>query len=258
MSTDSIEVQERFSGQLIQITLTPPPANILTARMMGEIEGQLAQCIQNPSTKLVVIRGAGKHFSFGASVDEHTADRVGSMLPAFHRLVGKVLECEIPTLAQVSGMCLGGSFELVMACTFVWADETAKLGVPEIQLGVLPPVASVLLPLKCGHGASAEMILTGGTQLASDLQDSGLIQRVVPPGQLESVVDAFFEKDLQPKSGRSLRLAHRAQRMMMADTYRQYISRMEDLYLNELMATHDAVEGIASFLEKRKPVWKDA
>lgn len=258
MSYELIQVKETHDGAVTKIILGPGPANILSAQMMQEISTQLKEDEKNPHKKLIVFTSEGKHFSFGASVEEHKPGQVNDMLPAFHRFIEDIITCSIPTLARVSGLCLGGSFEMVLACTFIYADETAKFGVPEIQLGVLPPVACLLLPLKCGEVISSEIILTGAQFKANELHNHGLVNEVVEKNQLDEAVSGFFEKEFLPKSASSIRIAHKGCRMVIAEQYKNLIGRLESLYLEDLMDTADAVEGINSFLEKRPPEWKDA
>ncbi len=257
MSYKHIKVNEKNGGEVTEIVLGPPPANILSSEMMGEISTQIREDEKNPHKKLLIFTGEGKHFSFGASVEEHKPEHVGDMLPKFHSFIGDIINCSIPTLAAVTGMCLGGGFELVLACDLIFADETAQFAVPEIQLGVLPPVASVLLPFKCSSNLSSQVILTGDRFPAEILHRHGLVNHVAEGGKLAEAVSGFFEKQIHPKSASSLRITKAASNMVLADQYKNFIGRLEHLYLKDLMATADAVEGIRSFLEKRSPEWKD-
>ncbi|MBU3915555.1 enoyl-CoA hydratase/isomerase family protein [bacterium] len=258
MTYKTIRVEELYEGEVTEITLNTPPANILSAKMMAEIKTQLEIEQSKPHKKLIIFGGEGKHFCFGASVEEHQSGQVDDMLPGFHDLIGKLVNCKIPTLAKVTGMSLGGGFEFVLACTFVFADESAKFGVPEITLGVFPPVAAALLPFKCSDHFSSQMILTGDTFPVKELDRHGLINQVTEKGKLDEVVQSFFVEKIQPKSASSLRIACQASSMLMSDKYKEVIGRLESLYLKDLMSTKDAVEGINAFLEKRKPVWQDA
>lgn len=257
MNHELIKVEGKYGGEATEIILGPAPANILSAKMMNEISAQLKEEQKNIHKKLIIFSGEGKHFSFGASVEEHKPEQVGDMLPQFHQFIGEILNCPIPTLAKVSGMCLGGSFEFILACNLIFADEKAKFAVPEIQLAVFPPVASILLPLKIGEAISSQAILTGEQLTAEVLHDHGLVNDVSESGKLDEVVSSFFEKQIQPKSASSLRFANRAGRMLLSKLYQEYIGKLEALYLEDLMATKDATEGILSFLEKRKPQWKN-
>ena len=131
MSYELIKVDDGlFDGQVTKITLGPPPANIISAALMDELSSQLEKSNNAKHTKLIVIEGEGKHFSFGASVEEHKSDQVGGMLPAFHDMIGRVIDSAVPTLATVGGMCLGGGFELAIACSMIFCEEGAGLGTP--------------------------------------------------------------------------------------------------------------------------------
>ncbi|UCF06242.1 MAG: enoyl-CoA hydratase/isomerase family protein [bacterium] len=257
MSYKHITVNERDGGEVTEIVMGPPPANILSSAMMEEISTHIGKEETDPHKKLLIFTGDGKHFSFGASVEEHKAENVGDMLPKFHAFIGDVINCKVPTLAAVSGLCLGGAFELVLACDLIFAEKGAQFAVPEIQLGVFPPVASVLLPFKCGGTLASEVILTGDRFAAETLHSHGLVNHVAESGKLEEVISSFIEKEIHPKSASSLRITKAASSMVLAEQYQNHIGRLEDLYLKDLMSTTDAVEGIEAFLEKRQPDWKD-
>ena len=257
MNYELIKIEEKFSGQVAKISLNAPSANILSCKMMEEISRALGEIEKKRQTKLVIITGAGAHFSFGASVEEHLPGKVDGMLPQFHRFIGEVLNFPVPTVAQISGMCLGGGFELAIACSLIFADETAKCGVPEIHLGVFPPVAAALLPILSRGAAATQMLLTGDRFGAHDLDKFGLLNKVVATGTLETELSAFIEKQILPKSASSLRIAHRAARLTVCEHYAAQIGKLEKMYLKELMQTEDAKEGITAFVEKRPAKWKD-
>jgi len=258
MTYSLIKTNELYSGQVTEILLGPAPGNILGARMMDELLAEMENIVGNPHKKLMIFTGTGKHFSFGASVEEHTADKVGAMLPKFHKLIGEILECPVPALAKVRGVCLGGAFELALACPLIFCEEGAALGVPEIQLGVFPPAASILLAQKTGFALAAQMTLTGEKFAAAELKRLGLVNEVAEAGKLDEAVQTFVEKQILPKSAASLRLANQATQFSLAKHFREHIQEVEGLYLNRLMSTADAVEGIQAFLEKRPAKWKDA
>lgn len=255
MSYKFIKIREKQNNQITEIILNTPPANIVTAKMMDEISDCLKTQQEIADKKLIVFSGDGKNFSFGASVEEHLPEFVNDMLPRFHRFIGEILGCKIPTLAKVSGSCLGGGFELALACTFIFADQKAKLGVPEIQLAVFPPPACVLLPLRCGDAFASQMILTGEIFAASQLLKKGIVNAASEEGNLDADVDKFIGKFILQKSAAALRVACTAARKTTVDQYEQHIKKLEQLYLKDLMSTKDAVEGIKSFVEKRKPKW---
>lgn len=258
MAYERIKVEEKHGGAVTEITLASHPGNVLALAMMHEISEQLAIDEKNPHKKLIVFGAEGKHFSFGASVEEHTAERIGEMLPGFHAFLGDIINSPIPTMAKVSGLCLGGSFEFVLACTFICADESAKFGLPEIVLGVFPPPACVLLPARAGDALAARMILTGDQVPASALESCGLLTMNAEKGDIDAAVEEYFEKHFMPRSASSVRFAHKASRLHLARQYEKEIGRVERLYIDELMKTGDANEGITAFLEKRDPEWKDS
>lgn len=262
MSYESIGVERLHDGQVTEITIGPGPANIVTGKVIGELTTEIerhdAESSDYGSTKLIVIAGEGKHFSYGASVEEHKPELIRKMLPGFHRLIGAMLECGVPTLAKVSGLCLGGGFEVAMACSMIFCDETAKFSVPEIQLGVFPPVASVLLPRLIAGTEANFLMLTGGNCSGADAHRLGLVNKLTGAGALDEAVSKFIEKHILPKSASSLRIACRAARADILQHYRANIGAAEVLYLDKLMSTADAAEGIESFLAKRPPKWKNA
>lgn len=258
MSFELIKVKDNLDGQVTEITLGPSPGNILTEKAMNEISEALHVIEKVPNKKLLIFRGEGKNFCFGASVEEHLPERVGNMLPKFHKFIATVLSCEVPTLSRVTGHCLGGGFELALACNFIFAEKGAKLGVPEIQLGVFPPVACILAPLRGGDAISSQLILTGENFLASYLFEKGIVNTITEDGEIDSALDKFIEKSILPKSASSLRIANKAARMLTLARYEEFIGRLESLYLKELMSTKDGVLGITSFLEKKPPNWTNA
>ncbi len=258
MSQDRLRIDETNDGAVVELTIGPAPANILSMKTCDALDKTIDRLARStPRTKLIVIRGDGKHFSFGASIEEHQADQVGEMLPRFHGLIRRILACPIPTLARVSGQCLGGGFELALACSLVFADENARLGVPEIKLGVFPPPAAILLPHRVPEAIANEIVLTGESFDARTLHARGVVNKIADEGQLDRLVQAFIDEQILPKSASSLRLAMRALRTPLLRHWSAEIATAERLYLDELMHTPDANEGIAAFIEKRSPRWCD-
>lgn len=257
MTYQTLEIREKYNGQVVEVILNDAPANILSAAMMADIRAFLKDDLANQDRKLVIFTGAGDHFCFGASVEEHTAEQVDNMLPGFHIMVGDILAHPVPTMAVVSGFCLGGGFELALACGLIFAEEKSKYAVPEIQLGVFPPVAAALLPTLSNGVTACHMLLTGAKLTAPQMQDCGLINDIAASSELGALVDSYIEKHILPRSASSLRFANRAVRMSINSIYRQHICDLERLYLDELMKSHDANEGINAFLAKRAPDWKN-
>jgi cyclohexa-1,5-dienecarbonyl-CoA hydratase len=145
--------------------------------------------------------------------------------------------------------------ELACFCNRVFAHPQAMLGQPEIQLGVLAPVASLILPLRIGQAAADDLLLSGRTVAATEAKQLGLVDELSDDPL--AAVESWAARELLPKSGSSLRLAVRAARWQLNQTFSANIAAVEQLYLGDLMSTHDANEGLAAFLEKRRPSWRN-
>ncbi|NIP81424.1 MAG: enoyl-CoA hydratase, partial [Gemmatimonadetes bacterium] len=203
------------------------------------------------------VTGAGKAFCAGVDVADHTADRVESMIRAFARAVRALLDVELPVVAAVNGAALGGGLELALACDIVLARAGAKLGQPEIRLGVFPPAAAALLPRRVGPQRALEMVLTGRTVRAEEAAAMGLVAEALPDDDFDAAVDRYLTQ-LTGSSRPVLRLAKRAVRAGLDRPLSQALEAADRLYLDDLMALHDPHEGLAAFMEKREPVWSDA
>jgi cyclohexa-1,5-dienecarbonyl-CoA hydratase len=238
-------------------TLFHEKGNIVTADMVGALRSALEAVAENPHLKLITIEGAGVDFSFGASIPEHAPDQIARVLPEMHALIHDLLDAPAPTAAVVRGRCLGGGFELALACDFIFAEEGAMFGLPEIALGVFPPAAAALLPMRVGSARATGAILTGESSPAAAWQARGLVELVAPAGDLQRAVDDWFATHLSRRSAAALRHGAAAARMGVQAHVREVLPRLEQLYLEDLMRTHDATEGVAAFLEKRSPSWMD-
>lgn len=253
-----ITCEKLYDGAVVKIVLNSPKANVLEAAMLREILQALDEVADQQDVKLIVFEGAGKHFSFGASVPEHTKENAAMMLKAFHAMFYRLIDVAVPTMAIVRGQCLGGGMELALFCNFLVADKTAKFGQPEIVLGVLPPPASVMLPRKVGQTCADDIALTGRTLDAEEAHRVGIVSLLVDLEQdAWQAAGQWIEQHILPKSAVCLKIANKAVRMGFFRALREDLPRMEALYLKELMETNDANEGITAFLEKRKPVWKN-
>lgn len=253
---EKINVSYSHSDAVATILLNDGKGNVLDHVMMEEIQSQLNQWSGNDNLKLIIFEGAGKHFSFGASVEEHQKEFAGAMLRAFHQLFFTLRELSVPTLAKVSGQCLGGGMELALMCNFIFCDRTAKFGQPEIVLGVFPPPASILLPEKIGLARAEELLITGRTMQADEAYSAGLVTRLFEgKAEMEQGTTAWITEQILPKSASSLRYAVKAVRVKFNHVLGNFLPTLESMYVTRLMETHDANEGISSFLEKRKPDW---
>ena len=239
-------------------TLFHPTGNIITADAIAAFSSGLAAMAANPHLKLITIEGAGGDFSYGASIPEHAPGRIDAILPAMHRLIEALLGAPAVTAAVVRGRCLGGGFELALACDLIFAAEDASFGLPEIALGVFPPAGAALLPFRVGGAVASRTILTGECRSAQAWQQNALIELLAPAASLAAEVDRWFSIHLAPRSAAALRHAAEASRASLFSHLRRTLPQLERLYLDRLMRTHDAAEGVAAFLEKRPPRWMDA
>jgi cyclohexa-1,5-dienecarbonyl-CoA hydratase len=255
---EKLRLEYSHDKSVANIILDDGKGNVLDNIMMLEIIDCLNEFKANPNIKLITFQGEGKHFSFGASVPEHTKELAEMMIKTFHKLFIEIIDLEIPTMAKISGQCLGGGMELALICNFLFADKTAKLGQPEIILGVFPPPASMLLPLKIGYAKAEELLLTGRTIDSSEAYNIGLLNYVYEnKDDLNKEAEEWIAKHIVPKSASSLRYGVKAARIKFNHLMRNFLPQLEQIYVNQLMETKDANEGINSFLEKRAPVWEN-
>jgi cyclohexa-1,5-dienecarbonyl-CoA hydratase len=238
--------------------LDRPPLNVLDTGTMKSMSRALAKLLDPPggACDFLIFRGEGdKAFSAGAEVADHVPDRVGSMLAAFHHVFRQLARADCITIAAVNGHCLGGGLELASFCDFVIATESAQFGLPEIKLGCFPPVAVLTLPDLIGPRAAMDLILTGRVISAPDAKTFGLVNQIVPDAALDKSVRAFAA-ELRTLSPTVLKLTGRAMRRRLREDFDGDLGRIEQVYLNQLMKTEDAREGIRAFMEKRPPTWR--
>jgi len=244
-------------GSVTRLTLDRPPLNVLTLPMLRELAEALTAVEKDPHVGAVLLTGAGKAFCAGVDVADHTADRVDEMLRLLHEVFDRLVGLPVPVVGAVNGAALGGGCELMLGCDVVIAQSGAKIGQPEIRLGVFPPLAAVYLPRLVGRQQALDLILSGRMISALEAREIGLVTRVLPPGDFEDEVSAYAER-LAALSGPVLRLAKRAVIEGLERPARKAVRRAEALYRDDLMQLEDAHEGLAAFLEKREPVWKGA
>lgn len=254
MSYEHIEVS--YENGLGTITLNRPPVNILNIAMMEEINSTLDSWMGNRELKVVLFNARGKCFSAGVDVGEHMGDLATKMIEVFHGIFRRMEKLGVLTVASVFGSCLGGGCELAVFCDMIVASESAKFGQPEIQVGVFPPIAAYLMPRILGRKVASELILSGKIINASESLDIGLVNKVVNEEELEPETVEYIKPYLK-MSAKVLSLTKKAISAGLKDDLEPALKVIEDIYLDELMKTHDAHEGLSAFLEKRKPEWKD-
>lgn len=249
-------IQTEMKDGVAYLTLNRAPLNVLNIEMMGEINSYLEGLMGERSLKLLVIQASGKAFSAGVDVGEHLGDLVYKMIEVFHKMFRLMDRLKVPSIAVINGAALGGGCELALYCDMVIATERAKFGQPEIQVGVFPPIAALIFPRTIGRKKAMELILSGETISAQEALALGLVNKVVPEASLTQEVNGFIEK-FTKLSGIVLKLAKEATLAGLNDDVDQGLKTIEKIYLDRLMKTNDAIEGLKAFLEKRKPTWKD-
>jgi cyclohexa-1,5-dienecarbonyl-CoA hydratase len=238
------------------IRLNRPPVNILNIEMMEEINQVLRGFKKEEGLKVLLFRAEGKAFSAGVDVGEHMGDMVKRMIETFHGMFRLMDELQAPSIAVVNGSALGGGCELALYCDMVLATEKSTFGQPEIMVGVFPPIAALILPRIMGMKRAMEFILSGKTIGARDALEMGLINRIISEDSLEEEVKGFVD-EFARHSAAVLRLTKKACIEGLCDDVGEGLRRIERVYLDELMKSEDAIEGLKAFLEKRKPLWKD-
>jgi cyclohexa-1,5-dienecarbonyl-CoA hydratase len=239
-----------------RLVLNRPPANVLSVEMLAEINHALDSLEYQREVKLLVLSAAGRYFSAGFELQDHLGDRAYVMLEEFRKLFEQLGKFDKPTLAVVAGPALGAGSILAAGCDIVLAGAGARFGHPEIKGGVFNPVAAALLPRLVGRKKAFEMILGGGLLTAAEAEKVGLVSRALPDEKLEAEAAAFVQR-FQEGSAPILQLTRRAVAGALDLLLPDALRHTEDVYLNQLMATEDAEEGLKAVMAKRKPVWKD-
>jgi cyclohexa-1,5-dienecarbonyl-CoA hydratase len=255
MSSAKVRVEPEHAGAVLRLVLDAPPGNILDVEMIEALREGVRLAGREAPTKVVVLEGAGHHFSYGASIAEHAPGEIERALPRFHDLFRELFDLARPMVAVVRGKCLGGGLELAAFCNWIFASPDAHLGVPEIRLGVFPPLGSLLLAERCGRPRAEALCLTGAPIEAELALEHGLVDFVAEDPR--AVADAWIEQHLLPLSAVALHHAVRAVRLPMRECFLQGLDELERTYLRDLMRTEDAREGISAFLEKRPPIWRN-
>jgi cyclohexa-1,5-dienecarbonyl-CoA hydratase len=238
-----------------RITLQHAPLNVIDIAMMDELATALADLEERTDIAVVVLSASGKAFSVGVDVAAHTPDKIQEMLSKFHGVILKLVGTKKVTIAAVHGHCLGGGAELAMVCDLVYTAENATWGFPEIKLGCYPPVAATALAALVGQKHAADLVLTGRTITGSEAADIGLVNRALADEQVDAAVEESVD-DLVQLSPAALAITKKAIYAWNSMHFDKGLARAEQVYLDELMKTEDAQEGIRAFVEKRKPVWK--
>lgn len=255
MSEETVHIQA--SERTAWLTIDRPPLNILDIPTLQQLGAAIASLDRlGEDLQVVVVRGAGERaFSAGVSVQDHTPDKIGSMLETFHRAIRLLRDLPAVTIAAVQGHCLGGGMELALACDLVIASDDSRFGQPEVELGCYPPAAAALYPSLIGSGRTLDLLLTGRNLTCAELAEMGLVTRHAPPAGFQSALNELVAQ-ITSKSAPVTRLIKAAVRAGRDQGFSAGLAEAERLYLHDLARTEDMQEGLAAFLEKRRPEWR--
>ncbi|MBI3164555.1 MAG: enoyl-CoA hydratase/isomerase family protein [Chloroflexi bacterium] len=251
--TDTLVSFETKNGASF-LTLKRAPLNVLDISALTQLESALTELSRDESIRVLVLKAEGKMFSAGVDVADHTPDKVGDMIPLFDRTCRALANFPAPTIAVVHGHALGGGCELVLCCDLAVMAEGAKIGQPEIQLAAIAPIAAMRLPQLVGYRNAADILFTGRTLTSDEALKLGLVNAVVPADGLEKWVEEKVAH-LTNLSRVALTMTKRALHLGFG-AWDTSAAELERLYLDELMKTADAYEGLTAFMEKRAAVWK--
>ncbi len=247
-------IKVKNEAGLITITLNKPPLNVITIPMLAELADAFAWT-KEETAKLILLNAEGKAFSAGVDVADHTPDKVNTMIETLDRLFINMYENEKPIVAAVHGLVLGGGYELVMTCDMVVASEKARFGQPEIAVGVFPPTAALWLPQLTSMPHVMEVVLSSEIFDAAKADKLGLVNAVLPADSFEEGVKQFLQK-FMAMSPVVLAYTKKAVKAGLNKGFVEGLKAIDNIYLNKLMVTADAKEGLTAFMEKRQPVWQ--
>jgi cyclohexa-1,5-dienecarbonyl-CoA hydratase len=254
--TELKNLKFEMADGVARITLNRPKFNMMNIEMMNELNGRLEVLLKDDNLKCVAISAEGKHFCTGVEVADHKPENVDDMIATFNRIFELTEQLEVPIVAVVQGYCLGGGMELAIACDVIVAGKGALFGQPEIKVGFFPPYAAMRLPQLVGPAKAVEICTTGKFYKAEEAQRLGMIAHVAEDDQLGEAAGQIV-KEIQANSPLIIRLNKRAVKQHLGLNFKAALAGVSDLFLNTLMKTEDTLEGIASYEEKRKPVWKN-
>jgi cyclohexa-1,5-dienecarbonyl-CoA hydratase len=244
-------------GRVARVTLDRPPLHILDFPLMDALDAAIASVEEAPHAVVMILAATGdRAFSAGVNIADHTPDKVPEMIQRFHAVIRRIRALPCVTIAAVRGVALGGGFELALACDMMVAEEGASFGAPEIWLACFPPITAAMLPRHLAPQKAYEIVLSGEPITAAEAGQMGLVNAVAPKGKLEDTL-ALYASRFTEKSGAALRIAKRALRVAEDRPFGPALEAIEKLYLEDLMGTRDAVEGIRAHMEKRQPKWED-
>jgi cyclohexa-1,5-dienecarbonyl-CoA hydratase len=242
-------------GKLLRLRLSRPKANIVDAEMIAALDTALATGLEDKHLRGILLDAEGPHFSFGASVPEHLPDTCAAMIHSLDKLILRMVRSPVTIMVAVRGQCLGGGLEVACGGHVIFSTADARFGQPEIQLGVFAAAASCLLPERIARAHADDLLISGRSVTGAEAAAMQLVNTVADDPEAAAL--AYFDQHLLPRSASSLRFAVRAARLGMVERITANFAAIEALYLDGLMSTRDAVEGLQAFIDKRPARWSD-
>lgn len=253
-TASAIRLEVNVQPNVARIKLLNAPLNVIDLQMTRELQQTLTELESRPDISVIVFEGDARAFSAGVDVKAHLPEQIREMLTSFHAAIRAIVVSRKITIAAVRGVCLGGGAELAAVCDMVYTARDATWGFPEIKLGCYPPVAAVALSTLVGQKRAAELILTGRQISGDEAAAIGLATRCTHAEELETMVERALT-ELRQLSPAALAHAKKAIYAWDAIHFDKGLARAEKIYLDELISTADAHEGIIAFLDKRPPKW---
>lgn len=247
-------VEIKVEASVARVKLVNSPLNVIDQQMARELNDALIDIEARTDVSVILFEGDARAFSAGVDIKAHLPDQIHEMLASFHAVIRAIVSSRKVTIATVRGACLGGGAELAAVCDMVYTARDATWGFPEIKLACYPPVASVALPALVGQKRAAELILTGRQFSGDEAVAIGLANRYAQAAELDVLVQETLD-ELRQLSPAALAHAKKALYAWDAIHFDKGLARAEKIYLEELISTSDAREGIIAFLDKRPPKW---
>jgi enoyl-CoA hydratase/carnithine racemase len=249
-------ILEKKDG-IAKLTINRPPVNVVNYETLMEINTALEKLGKDEETKVLLIRGSGNRaFCAGIEVKDHIGEMMPRMMSEFERMFRLLRSLGKPSIAVVNGVALGGGCELVAGCDMAIASEKAELGQPEIKLGGLAPAAAAFFTRIMGEKKAFELILLGENINAKEAERIGLVNKVVSEEELDTTAEEIARR-FTAKSSLSLKLVRDAL-YQCADIAEFDKATQKGTELGiRTWETEDGQEGLKSFLDKRKPAWKN-
>jgi enoyl-CoA hydratase/carnithine racemase len=243
------------------VTISNPPANVLTTPLMTELDKVMDELAANDDVKVAVLTGSGTLFVAGADIKEiasiSSSQHGEELAKSGQAVFNKIEQMKKPVIAAITGFCLGGGMELAMSCHMRIAGDRARMGQPEINLGIIPGFGGTQrLPRLVGKPKALELILTGDMVNAQEAKALGLVNKVVPEGEVLKQAQGLAKK-IASKGRKSIEAALKT---ILEGTLLQPVSNgftMEAQLFGEICQTADMKEGLSAFMEKRQPKFQD-